>query len=153
MTEPGGTRVLAVASAGGHWQQLLMLRPAFEGCAVHYVTTLPCMAEYAGALPVTIVPDCHRRAPLGVLRSGLALRRVVRGFGPAVVISTGALPGVLALFWGRKAGARTVWIDSAANSEEMSASGRMARNLSDLWLSQWEEVARRAGADFAGAVL
>ena len=32
-------RVLAVASGGGHWIQLLRLSPAWEGCAVTYVTT------------------------------------------------------------------------------------------------------------------
>ncbi len=31
-------RVLAVASGGGHWVQLLRLRPAWEGCDVAYAT-------------------------------------------------------------------------------------------------------------------
>ena len=59
----GRRRVLAVASGGGHWVQLLRLRPAFEGCDVTYACVRPAYAddvpgEYpmprsgiAGALP------------------------------------------------------------------------------------------------------
>lgn len=32
-------RVLAVASSGGHWVQLMRLRPAWEGCDIAYLTT------------------------------------------------------------------------------------------------------------------
>src|SRR4051794_128483 len=32
-------RVLAVASGGGHWVQLLRMRPSWEGCDVAYATT------------------------------------------------------------------------------------------------------------------
>ena len=34
-------RVLAVASGGGHWVQLMRLRPAFEGTDIHYATVDP----------------------------------------------------------------------------------------------------------------
>ena len=39
MTRPA--RIMAVASAGGHWVQLQRLSAAWEGCAVTYVTTDP----------------------------------------------------------------------------------------------------------------
>lgn len=32
-------KILAVASGGGHWIQLMRLRPAFEGCEVVYIST------------------------------------------------------------------------------------------------------------------
>ena len=32
-------RILAIASGGGHWTQLLRMRPAWEGCDVAYATT------------------------------------------------------------------------------------------------------------------
>ena len=32
-------KILAVASAGGHWIQLLRLRPAFQGNELRFVTT------------------------------------------------------------------------------------------------------------------
>ena len=152
MTAGGPQRVLAVASAGGHFQQLMMLRPAFAHHEAHFLTTLPGLAERFGE-QAAIVPDCNRNERLAMARSLLAVRRAVRAVRPSVVISTGALPGVFALVWGRRLGARTIWVDSVANAEEMSASGRLARRWSDLWLTQWEAVAEACGADHAGSIL
>jgi hypothetical protein len=72
---------------------------------------------------------------------------------PDVVISTGAAPGYFALRLGRILGARTVWVDSVANAEELSMSGRMAGKYADLWLTQWEHLAEKGGPMFKGSVL
>lgn len=146
-------RLLAVASGGGHWQQLMLMRPAFEGCDIRFLTTLPGLAEQFDAAPAAVLPDCNRDAPVAVARCALALVGHMLRTRPHVVISTGALPGVLALAVGRVFGARTIWVDSVANAEEMSMSGKMARRVAHLWMSQWDHVARDAGAEYAGAVL
>lgn len=146
-------RILAVASGGGHWQQLMLMRPAFEGHDVLYLTTMAGLPETHGAAPARIVPDCNRNEPLMAARSAAAIWAAVLRHRPQVVISTGALPGVIALSAGKAIRARTIWVDSVANAEEMSMSGRLARRVADLWLSQWPEVAAAAGAEHAGAVL
>ena len=147
-------RILAVASAGGHWQQLLQIRPAFEGHDIRYLTTLDGLAEQAGiAEQSATISDCNRNAPLRILVCALTVARHVLMRRPHVVISTGALPGVIALALGRLIGARTIWLDSIANAEKMSMSGRLARRFATLWLSQWPHVAEAEGARYAGAVL
>ena len=146
-------RILAIASGGGHWQQLMLLRPAFEGHDVIYMTTLAGLPDQFGAHPHAIVPDCNRDAKLAILRCGAVLSARMLRFRPHVVITTGALPGVMALAFGRALGARTIWVDSVANAEEMSMSGKLARRVAHLWMSQWEHVAEASGADYAGAVL
>lgn len=149
----GQKRVLAIASAGGHWQQLMLLRPAFEAHEVHFATTLDGLAESYDALPRTVVPDCNRNEKLASLRSALAILGLILRLRPHVVVTTGALPGVIALVLARLVRARTIWIDSVANAEEMSMSGRLARRHADLWVSQWEAVAEREGATYRGSVL
>lgn len=146
-------KILAIASGGGHWQQLMLLRPAFEGHDVHFLTTLPGLPEQFGAQPSTIVTDCNRNEKVAVLRTTAAILRQMISQRPDVVISTGALPGVIALALGRVLGARTIWVDSVANAEEISMSGKLARRFAHLWMSQWEHVATAAGAQYAGAVL
>jgi UDP-N-acetylglucosamine:LPS N-acetylglucosamine transferase len=146
-------RVLAVASAGGHWQQLMMMRPAFERHEVHFVTTLPGLADSFGATPAHLVVDCNRNEKIAVLRSAASLLWLMLRLRPDVVISTGALPGVLALAEARAVRARTIWVDSVANAEEMSMSGRAARRSADVWLSQWPHVAAAEGAGYEGSVL
>lgn len=146
-------RIIAIASGGGHWQQMMLMRRAFDGHDVRFLTTLPGLPEQYDAHPAVIVPDCNRNKPLQSLLSLLVITREVLKSRPDIVISTGALPGVLALAIGRLFGARTIWIDSVANAEEMSMSGKLARRFAHLWLSQWEHVAIAEGAEFAGAVL
>lgn len=146
-------KVLAVASGGGHWQQLMAMRPAFGDQDVLFVTTLAGLPEQFDAAPSRVVPDCNRNEKIAIARSCLALAGVVLRFRPHVVISTGALPGVIALALGRLVGARTIWVDSVANGEEMSMSGRLARRVAHLWMSQWQHVAEASGAEYAGSVL
>ncbi|WP_341213261.1 UDP-N-acetylglucosamine--LPS N-acetylglucosamine transferase [uncultured Limimaricola sp.] len=146
-------RIIAIASGGGHWQQLMLMRPAFSHHDVHYLTTLPGLPDEFGITAFSIIPDCNRNSKLEVLRTTAALAKHVWRLRPHIVISTGALPGVLALVLGRLAGARTIWVDSVANAEEMSLSGKLARRYAHLWLTQWEDVAEATGAEFAGRVL
>jgi hypothetical protein len=72
---------------------------------------------------------------------------------PHVVLSTGALPGYLAIRLGKMLGARTVWIDSIANVDELSMSGQRIGRHADMWLTQWAHLARPDGPRFRGAVL
>ena len=70
------------------------------------------------------------------------------------MVSTGAAPGLMALAVAKLvAGSRTVWIDSIANSERLSLSGRLARPVADAWLVQWPHLARPGGPEHWGAVL
>lgn len=154
MTRSAPRRVLAVASAGGHFNQLMLLRPGLEGHRVTYITTLPGLAEEFGALPARRVPDCNADTPLRALACLFATGRHILCLRPQTVITTGALPGVIALFWGRIVGARTLWIDSVANTETLSSSGRLARRIAHSTLSQWPVVAAAEdGVEYHGSIL
>jgi Oligosaccharide biosynthesis protein Alg14 like. len=146
-------KVLMIASAGGHWQQLMLLRDAVEGQDAQYATTLPGLAEQWQIEGAHLIPDCNRNSWLAVLHSTAMIMLMLLRVRPAVIVTTGALPGFLALVLGRKLGAKTVWIDSVANAEEMSLAGLKAKKYADLWLSQWPNVAQASGAEFAGSVL
>jgi len=146
-------RVLAIASAGGHWQQLMLMRPAYRHHNVHYVNTLDGLAAQFDAHPFTVIPDCNRNTPGRALLTLGALIKLMIKVRPQVIISTGALPGVMALALGRLIGAKTIWVDSVANAEEMSSSGRLARRFAKHWLSQWETPANEAGALYKGSIL
>lgn len=144
---------MAIASGGGHWQQMMLLRVAFGDHDVRYVTTLPGLAEEFEVGPAHVVPDCNRKEPFRAAYSLAVIAGVVLRHRPHVMISTGALPGVIALTLGRLVGARTIWIDSVANAEQMSVSGRLAIRVAHVCLSQWESVAEAEGAEYSGALL
>ncbi len=149
----GPKRIIAIASAGGHFNQLMLLRPGFAHHQVTYLTTLPGLADQFGATPNHLVPDCNADTPLKAIWAFLVILGRVLRRRPHMVISTGALPGVMALAAGRLVGAQTIWVDSVANAEELSASGRLAARFAHLTLSQWQSVAHAAGARYEGSIL
>lgn len=154
--------VLAVASGGGHFEQLMRLRPAWDGEAVTYLTTWEgyraVLAEDAARRGVPepgfrTVTDANRWQKLRLLSQMAEVVAEVRRLRPRIVITTGASVGYFALRAGRLVGARTVWIDSIANAEELSLSGRKAGRHADLWLTQWPHLAGPDGPHHRGAVL
>ena len=153
MTEP--RRVLAIASAGGHWVQMrLLAKAAFSDLDVAFVSTYADQAESVPGHRYYTVTDVTRRHPLRVLKTSWQLFRILRKERPAVVITTGALPGLLGIALAKTlTGARTVWIDSIANCEEMSSSGRQARRFADRWLTQWPDLADERGPQYWGALI
>jgi hypothetical protein len=150
-----GTRpkVLAISSGGGHWVQLLRLRPAFEGCDVVYATVREGYRGDVGDAEFRLVPDANRWNKLALVRSAAAIFALVLSERPDVVITTGAAPGYFAVRIGKWLGARVVWLDSVANAEELSMSGEKSGGFVDLWLTQWPHLAREGGPRCFGSVL
>jgi UDP-N-acetylglucosamine:LPS N-acetylglucosamine transferase len=70
-----------------------------------------------------------------------------------LVVSTGALPGVVCILAARLLGKKTLWIDSIANSKKLSLSGKIAKKIAHKTLSQWPEVAAQEGVAYQGRVL
>ena len=145
-------QILAVSSGGGHWEQLMIISDAFEDCPVTYATTIGSLAERTGKT-ATIIHDCNRNRPIAGLQCLWETFSLVRKTKPAVVISTGAMPGLFAIFFGKLFGAKTVWIDSVANCEQLSMSGKIAGRLASLWVTQWRHLATDHGPRYLGSIL
>lgn len=145
-------KLLAVASGGGHWVQLLRLRPAYSHHEVTYVST---NAAYAKEVDrrLLVVTDANMTEKLRLLRMFAEMLWLLIRERPDVIVTTGAAPGFAAIVFGRLIGSKTIWIDSIANSEELSSSGRQAGRFAHLWLTQWEHLAKPSGPQFWGAVL
>jgi len=145
-------RILAVASEGGHWVQLLRLAPVFAGHAVEYLTT---NAQLGATVPqpVHVVRDANLWTKWQLLLMSAEVFWLLLRLRPDVVITTGAAPGLAAVAAGRLLGARTVWLDSMANAEGLSGSGRLARRLAHQCLTQWDNVADGERVQCWGSVL
>lgn len=146
-------RVLAIASGGGHWVQLLRLRPAFEGARVTYVSVRPAYASDVPGERFVAINDATRWDKVGLLKMAFRLLWIMLRVRPNVVISTGAAPGYFAIRLGKMLGARTIWLDSIANVEEMSMTGMLVKDDATLWLTQWPHLAKEGGPTCAGSVL
>ncbi len=146
-------RLLAVSSGGGHWIQLLRVSPAFSDCDVTFVTVHGLYRSQVADHRFYIVNDATRWNKFGLIKMAVRLAWIIWKEKPEVVISTGAAPGYVALRLGRLMGARTIWLDSLANIEQISMSAQKIGRHADLWLTQWAHLAKPEGPHYAGAVL
>lgn len=146
-------KVLAVASAGGHWEQLMLLRSTLEAYDVQFVTTDTGQAELHGIVSPDLIPDCSKDTPVRLVRCALAAARLIMNSRPQVVITTGAAPGFFCILAARFVGARTLWIDSVANGEELSLGGKFARLFAHTCWTQWEHLAGGEKLRYRGALI
>ncbi len=149
-------RVLAVASSGGHWVQLMRMRPAWDDCDIAYLTTEAAYGEEVRAYALergqpeprfhtTVLATRWQKARL--VRQLLEVFWVLLKERPGTVVSTGAAVGYFALRIGKLLGAKTLWIDSIANAEELSLSGQKICRHADICLTQWPHLATGANSD------
>lgn len=146
-------KLLALASGGGHWVQLQRLRPAFEAFDTAYVSMFNSYAEQVAGSRYYVIPDASRFdvksfTPVFFKAVGILLKE-----RPKAIVTTGSAPMLAFILLGRLFGARTLWVDSIANSERMSTSGRLAKKLAHQVISQWPEVAQKEGVPCWGAVV
>lgn len=132
----------------------MLLKPGLDGSSF----TVFASTDHRISAPYDIphceeVRDYSRHEPFSVLAGLFETRKLVRRIKPTIVVTTGAAPGLLCLFWGRVYGAKTVWIDSIANAEKLSLSGKIARRFADHTVTQWQHISERGDADFWGSLL
>jgi UDP-N-acetylglucosamine:LPS N-acetylglucosamine transferase len=144
--------ILAVSSGGGHWEELMLLRPAFADVNQVFATTNAELAKRDHIAEFKYLPDANRDEPWRATICFVAAARLIWRVRPDVLITTGALPGLFCLIWARLLGAHTIWIDSIANSDQPSLSGRIARPFTHDWFTQWEHLAANRRR-YEGAVL
>jgi UDP-N-acetylglucosamine:LPS N-acetylglucosamine transferase len=133
-------KVLLVASAGGHLQQLVWLRPWWSLHDRLWVTfDTP---EARGMLEgERIVLAFHptNRDPIRAARNLLLARRVLRQERPDLVVSTGAAVAV-PFFWAARARAvPTVFIEPYDRLETPSLTGRLVAPIASLVVLQRRE--------------
>lgn len=132
---------------------MMRLVDAFQGHDVAFVGVKAMYEADVGSNRFYAIPDVSRLHKWSIVAALAKLLIIFAKERPEFVVTTGSAPGMLALRLGKLFGARTVWIDSLANVEQMSLSGQKARRYADLWLTQWPHLADQNGPAYLGSVL
>lgn len=145
--------LLAISSGGGHLEQLMLCRPGFDGVKTHYVSTLDGVKEQFKLEEYTKVDDFNRNNISSIFRSAIQINKIISLIKPDIIITTGAAPGLLALVIGKFYGIHLIWIDSIANSEKISLSGRIAKYVATVRITQWPHLVSSRSIRYMGSVL
>ena len=131
----------------------MLLLPTLSCYDVRFATTEPGGAVQHGITNVARLPDCNQHQPFRSALCAIMALIVVLRHRPRVVVSTGAAPGFFCILAGRLIGARTLWIDSVANGEELSMCGKLSMRFAHECWTQWEHMAHDRRPRYFGAVL
>lgn len=145
-------KVLAASSGGGHWEQLMAMRGAFEGCDIVFATTIPGLlanTTFGGTSASRLQPRLDYHVDPVLFHRLLHRHQAEAGCHHLDRCRTRPF----CLLAGKLTGKRTIWIDSVANVEKLSLSGKLAGHIATLWLTQWQHLSRPDGPHYAGAVL
>ena len=146
-------RILAIASGGGHWIQLMRLRPAFSGADVRFASVEQEAAKDIEGHRFYRFPDANRERKIALIFQILAITWIIARVRPDVVVTTGASCGYVAIRLARVLGARTMFIDSIANAEKLSLSAQLAQRHANLTLTQWPHLESPEGPQYHGSVI
>lgn len=146
-------KIFAVASIGGHWVQLLRIARQMEkDYEVVYLCTHPKCATMVEGQKFYLTEDYSRWDAWKMMPAFFKLLRIVRREKPEAIMTTGAAPGLMCLLAGKVLGKKTIWVDSIANVQHLSASGRIASRFVSRVYTQWKELATPK-VTFAGNIL
>ncbi|GAB4031196.1 oligosaccharide biosynthesis protein Alg14 [Spirosoma jeollabukense] len=145
-------KIAAIASGGGHWTELQRIVPAFEGHETIYICTHPSYEATVRAHKFYAVSDASRWNKFRLLLVFYEVFQIMVTIKPDVIISTGAAPGLMGILVGKLVGAKTIWLDSIANVDKLSLSGRLVLPFADRVYTQWPSLATPT-IKFAGNVL
>ena len=139
-------KILAVASIGGHWVQLLRIaRPLEERYEVVYMSTHPKCKSMVGTCRFHTMMDFSRWNAWKMLPASFNILGILLKERPTAIVTTGAA------ILGRMTRTKTIWIDSVANVQTMSACGKLARKFATHVYTQWPGLAS-AQVHYAGNI-
>lgn len=147
---------MAISSGGGHWAQLMRLKPAFDGMDVFYVSLDKSYYVDVMGYEYYCVSDFSRKKIWTFFILVLQFLRILIKERPSVIVTTGSAPALICLILAKFLfRSHTMWIDSIANVEKLSTSGETAGKIADVWLTQWPHIAKGSGKrpQYWGAVL
>lgn len=135
-------KVCFAASSGGHFEQIMMLKPLMEKYRGFVVTEHTGYAARTG-FPTYELAQVNRRersfAPR-MLRNAVSSLRIFLKERPDAVVTTGVLATIPLCLICKLAGKRVVYIESFAKISSPTETGKLMYRLADRFYVQWESM-------------
>lgn len=132
-----------IASSGGHYEQLLMLRPLMQDYD-SFIVTEKC--EYSARVEncrTYYLQQVNRKELFCVIKLLGNLFRAVRIFcreKPDCVITTGVLAVIPFCLLAKLLGKKLIYIESFAKTSSATRTGRLMYHFADRFYVQWESM-------------
>ena len=140
-------KVLFISSTGGHLSELLQLKSLFKKYDYHIITektssTISLKDKYGDKISFLIYGTKHYmlsylwKVPVNIFKS-LYLYFKIR---PKIVITTGAHTAVWMCYIAKLFRSKIIYIETLANIESKTLSGKLIYPIADKFIVQWESM-------------
>jgi beta-1,4-N-acetylglucosaminyltransferase len=147
-------KVLLACSPGGHLQQMLALKPAWEDLDRTWLTLDgPDVDHLLAGERVVRAHGPTNRSPRKAIQNFFVAWRVIGESEAEVVLSTGAGIAVPAFLVARLRRRRVVYVESLTRTSSLSLSGRLVYPLANAFFVQWPGTTKRSRARYVGSIL
>ena len=146
MKEKGNLRIGFAASSGGHFEQIMMLKPLMEkydSFLITEKTPYGLEEKNESELRTYFVDQINRREILflpKLLMNCLMSLRIIIKEKPDVLITTGVLAMIPVSFLTKHYGGKLIFIESFAKVTSTTISGKTLYPRADRFYVQWEEM-------------
>lgn len=136
-------KIVFAASSGGHFEQLMMLRPLMEKYDSFVLTEKTDYSVGKTGVNVVYLKQINRKEPLFIFKligNTITSFKIYLKEKPDVMITTGVLaiiPFALIMKLFKK---KLIYIESFAKVTSKTLSGKLLYNYADQFYVQWEEM-------------
>ena len=135
-------KLVFAASSGGHYEQLMMLKPLMErhdSCVVTEMTSYNAKSDIRTYYMVQLNRKELLFIPKMIVNSIRALR-ILRKEKPDAIICTGVLAMIPLCILGKKKGCKLIYLESFAKVTSATLSGKLLYKYADRFYVQWESM-------------
>ena len=140
-------KVLFISSTGGHFSELLQLKPLFEKYDSYIITEKDKTSENYKNIygkKFYYLPYGTRSKIFSYIFKYfyLCLKTIFLFFKirPKYIVTTGTHTAVPMCYLGKLFGSKIIFIETFANSKSKTLSGRMIYPIANLFIVQWQEM-------------
>ena len=140
-------KVLFISSTGGHLNELLQLSPLFEKYDYHIITekdesTKSLKDKYGEKIMYLPYGTRQKLFRYIFIYTYLCFKTIYLYFKlrPKYIVTTGTHTAGPMCYLGKLFGSKIIYIETFANRNRKTATGRLIYPIADLFIVQWEEL-------------
>ena len=140
-------RVIFISSTGGHFSELMMLKPVFKDYDFHLITektksTISLKDEYKDRMHYLVYGTRYHKVRyfFKVVWNTIKSLGLFIKIRPHAIVTTGTHTAMPMCIIGKLFGAKIVFIETYANVYTPTGSGKFIYKFADKFIVQWEEM-------------
>lgn len=149
-------KICFAASSGGHFEQLLMLKPLMNKYESFIVAERTHYEINTGGIPVFFLRQVNRREvffAFSMFINTLSSAKILLKEKPDVVVTTGVLAMVPLSLLAKLFGKKLIYIESFAKTNTPTVTGKLLYKFADQFYVQWESMLKiYPNAIFVGGI-